>query len=75
MKEQEILDQAKEILDNFVKELEKVKTEEARVERKENKRKEKLGEETSSEFKEIMLKNAPKVKDDCIEAEKGCWIE
>ena len=65
--------QAKEILDKFSKALEKVKIEEAKVERPEDRRQEKDGGEADPEFRKIMFQNAPETKDDCIQGEKGEW--
>lgn len=28
-----------------------------------------------SDFRDLMFKNAPKVKDDCIVAERGSWVK
>jgi len=76
MNQSEILEQAKKIMDSFHEALKDVeKLEEARVERDECKREEKAGQLGDSEFREIMFKNAGKIKDECIEAEKGKWIE
>ena len=74
MNQSEILRQAKQIMDSFHNALRDVeKLEENRVERDECEREEKAGELGDSDFRKIMFKNAPKVKDDCIEAEKGKW--
>lgn len=72
---EEIKRQAKEILDKFSRALEKVEIEEAKVEREEDRRVEKEGSEGSEEFRKLMLKNAPKTRDEYIEAEKGEWVE
>jgi len=72
MDEEKIKQQAKEILDKFARALEGIKTEEARVERDESMREE--GGKKEKIDREIMFKNAPKIKDDCIEAEKGGWV-
>lgn len=75
MDKEEILKQAKQIIDNFhyaLKDVEKL--EEARVERDECERVEKEGEEPDKEFREIMFSNAPKTKGECIEAERGKWL-
>tara|TARA_Y100000310_G_C20547364_1_gene746249 strand:+ start:717 stop:944 length:228 start_codon:yes stop_codon:yes gene_type:complete len=67
--------QAKKIIDSFARELEKVKVEESRVERDEDRREEREGDgKENSDFRKIMFKNAPKTRDDCIEAEKGGWV-
>jgi len=76
MNQQEILKQAKKIIDNFHSALAGVEkdAEETRVERDECERVEKEGEKGDSEFRKIMFRNAPKAKGDCIEAEKGRWV-
>jgi hypothetical protein len=75
MKQEEILEQAKKIMDNFHEALKDVeKLEESRVERDECEREEAEGWKTDSEFCDIMFKNAPRTKDDCIEAERGKWV-
>jgi|WetSurMetagenome_2_1015567.scaffolds.fasta_scaffold48720_1 hypothetical protein len=74
MDKSEILKQAKSIMDNFhgaLKDVEEL--EESRVERDECERKEVGAWESDPEFRKIMFENAPHVKDDCIEAEKGAW--
>ena len=74
MKQEEILEQAKKIMDNFHEALKDVENlEDSRVERDECEREETESWKTDSEFREIMFKNAPRTKDDCIEAEKGKW--
>ena len=65
--------QAKRILDSFAKALDKVKVEESKVERPEDRRIEEEGLEGDKDFREIMFSNAGKTKGDCIEAEKGEW--
>ena len=75
MNQEEIRKQAKDILGKFVGALEKVKVEEARVEREEDRRQEKEGLEGNSNFRKIMLENAPQKSGECIEAEKGGWLE
>lgn len=69
---EEIQQQAKDILDRFSKALEKVNVEETKVEREEDRRKE--GKEKAFIDNRIMFSNAPKTKDNCIEAEKGAWV-
>ena len=73
---EEVMKEAKAILDSFSKALEKVKDDiqETVVERDEDRRIECEGEICDSEFRETMFKNAPKKKGDFIEAEKGGWI-
>jgi len=69
--------QAKEILDKFSKELDKVKEQvgETFVEREEDRREEGEGKEGDSYFRETMLKNAPSKEGDFIVAEKGKWVK
>ena len=75
MEKDKILEQAKGIIDNFHNALKDVeKLEEVRVERDECERIEGDGENGDSEFREIMFGNAPRIKDDCIEAERGKWV-
>ena len=71
----EILKQAKSIMDNFANALKAVekKVPESRVERDEFERQEQEPANSDSEFREIMFKNAPAKKGECIEAEKGGW--
>ena len=69
----EIAKEAKQILDRFARELSKVKTTESFVERDESVRIEGNGEEPDDSFRDIFFQNAPEVKDDCIQAEKGKW--
>ena len=75
MNQPEILKQAKKIIDSFHEALAKVEKEaqEARVERDLYEREEQGTWQTDSEFREIMLKNSPKTKGECIEAERGKW--
>lgn len=74
MNSEQVKEEAKQIMDSFMKALEEVGDveEEYGNRRKENVRKPsecKYG----SEFKEKMLANAPKKEDDCIVAEKKKW--
>ena len=45
------------------------------VEREQFEREEGEGSVSDSTFRDLMFKNAPNVKDNCIIAEKGKWIE
>ncbi|MFA5020029.1 MAG: hypothetical protein WC533_02935 [Candidatus Pacearchaeota archaeon] len=74
---EEIKHQAKKIMDDFALTLEKLPDiPEALVEREKDVRDESEDEVCSdSDFRDTMLKNAPKVKDDCVLAEKGAWVE
>lgn len=73
MNPDEIKKQAKEIIDKFSSALEKVKIEESRVEREEDRRIEQEGKEGNADFRKIMFSNATSKDDDCIIAEKGEW--
>jgi Asp-tRNA(Asn)/Glu-tRNA(Gln) amidotransferase C subunit len=71
---EEIRMQAKEILDNFAKALEKVKNKEKKIEKKLGGfRNEKLGDKGNLEFREQMFKNAPTHDGNCVIAEKKKW--
>ena len=72
---EEIKQSAKKIMDNFADALAEIekKAPETSVERDEFERQEKEPWQSDSYFREIMFKNAPKTKGDCIEAEKGEW--
>ena len=76
--QKEIEKSAKEILDKFALALEKAgikEAEESRVEREEDRREEaKESIPPDKDFRKIMLENAPKTKNNCIEAEKGGWV-
>jgi Asp-tRNA(Asn)/Glu-tRNA(Gln) amidotransferase C subunit len=67
--------EAREILDKFGKELENVKI--SNLVKKSDEmgvRKERGGEKCDSDFRTIMLKNAPNKNDECIVLEKGAWV-
>ena len=71
---EEIRKEAKRILDKFAKALERVeKIPDSFVERKKDRRQEKEGEKPDSDFQKIFFENAPAVKKDCIQAERGKW--
>ncbi|MEI7718720.1 MAG: hypothetical protein WCI72_02540 [archaeon] len=70
---EEIRKNAKNLLDEFSSKLDKVKSVEHKSERKENLRVEKTGKQTETDFREIMLDNAPLVEDGLIIAETGHW--
>ncbi len=72
---QQIAKQAKKIMDSFIKELEKAEKIEPdfKVKRNQNIRDPRSKLITNPDFRERMLKNAPSVKDDCIQAEKKKW--
>lgn len=71
---EQIKQQAKQIIDNFVSALEKIETKEEPVERKDDRRTEKTPMETDKGFRKTMFENAPNKKGDCITAEKGKWV-
>lgn len=72
--QEKIKKEAKQIMDSFIQELEKIsfKEEDFSVKKEKNIR-EKIKTESNPEFRERMLKNAPKVKDNFILAEKKKW--
>lgn len=74
MNTEKIKAEAKQIMDDFMKALDKVKDipEEFGAERK-NSIREPSESLYGEEFKEKILKNAPKKDDDCIVAEKKSW--
>ena len=74
MDEEKIKKQAKKIMDEFISALNKVPKikEEFGQERKQFTRKSEKSE-YGDEFKERMLKNAPKVKDEQLVMEKKSW--
>ncbi|HME87252.1 MAG TPA: hypothetical protein VKE88_02470 [Candidatus Nanoarchaeia archaeon] len=74
MNEAEILKQAKKIMDDFVKALDKVSvSEKYGVHRDEQVRIAEKECEDSSQFRKRIFKNAPKVKDDYFVMEKKNW--
>jgi len=71
---QEIKKQAKKLMDDFARSLERLpKLKENPVERKAQTREEKEPAKPDPEFRKILFENAPEKKDDCIVAEKGGW--
>jgi hypothetical protein len=74
MDEEKIRKEAKQIMDDFMSALDKVEEvkEEFGTKRAVSKRKPSKSR-YGVEFKERMLKNAPKVEDSCIVAEKKKW--
>ncbi len=75
MDQEMIKQQAKNIIDSFASELEKIEVEEENVERPEDRRQEKEPIACDPEFRKIMFENAPDTKGDCIVAEKGKWTK
>jgi Asp-tRNA(Asn)/Glu-tRNA(Gln) amidotransferase C subunit len=74
--QEDIAGQAKKIMDDFIKELEKLpELKEFGVEREHFSRKPKKENysEKNQNFRESMLDNSPKIKDGCILAEKKSW--
>ncbi len=69
---QEIRKNAKNLLDNFSKKLDQIKTSELKKDSGEL-RAEGNGLEANKEFREFMMDNAPMVEDGLIIAEKGSW--
>lgn len=74
MDEEVIRKQAKKILDDFAKTLDKVKFKEVEFKKEVGGfRNETNIVQTDGEFRKIMFENAPKVEDDCIVAETKKW--
>lgn len=75
-KRKEIAVEAKRILDNFSKALEKVEFKEKKENEEEKSRgfrEEKDGKKGNSDFRKIMFENAPQKNDEFIIAEKKKW--
>ena len=74
--EEQIRKEAKQLLDKFAKELDKVKISD-KSEKKEvggfREEGKSFGKSNDGEFRKAMFKNAPNTKDDCIVAEKKSW--
>jgi hypothetical protein len=69
-----LIKETKQLLDKFAKALSKIENiPESFVEMDENRRKEKTGKTPDAEFRKIFFDNAPAVKKECIEAERGKW--
>lgn len=74
MNPKQIKKEAKQIMDDFMKELDKVKIKEQDFTlRREKNIRGKVEAEKDPEFRERMLNNAPKTKGDFILAEKKKW--
>ncbi len=69
----EIKKQAKSLLNEFSKKLDKIKTKEDHFSNQDGLRNEGDGWKTDEEFRSTMLANAPFVEDDFLVAEKGRW--
>ncbi len=70
---QEIKKQAKYLMDNFGKKLEKIKIKEEYFEDGEGLREECKGWNTDRDFRDALFCNAPFVEDEQLVAEKGEW--
>ncbi len=70
---EDIKKDAKKLLEDFAKKLEKIKTEEGHFSKCSGMRIEGSGWKTEEDFKDTMFDNAPMVEDDLILAEKGGW--
>ena len=67
--------EARELILAFGDEIEKLPNmPESVVEREKDTREEREGAVCDSDFRNLMFKNAPNKKDDCIVAEKGGWV-
>jgi len=75
MNQEKIKEQAKQIMDEFIDALEGVKDmpKDFGIERAPSMRKVKDKPSCDPEFKKRLLANAPKTKNDCIQAEKKHW--
>jgi len=72
----QVEEKAKKVILDFSKTIEKLpKLGEGFVERDNFERDETQPWKTDSEFRKIMMKNAPHKDDNCIIAEKGKWVE
>lgn len=73
---EEVREKAKDIIDSFAEELDKIEDlEEARVERVKDRREEGNGKEANPDFRKRILDNAPKSKNGYIRSEKGEWTK
>ncbi|MBU0665795.1 MAG: hypothetical protein ABIC91_06360 [Nanoarchaeota archaeon] len=73
MNQEKIRKEAKKIMDEFIKELDKITlSKDFGIKRKQETRK-KFTDDSDEKFRERMLENAPNVKDDFIVAEKKKW--
>ncbi len=76
LERQKIAEDAKALILEFGDTIEKLpKRKEDLVERDKFEREESEICKPDSDFRKIMFENAPNIKDDCIVAEKGKWIE
>jgi len=77
MDEAKIKSEAKEIMDNFMKALDKIEVEEEFLLERESSFREETKEKSQLDesFKQKFLSNANKTKGDAILANKGEWVE
>lgn len=76
MDQNQIKEQAKEIMDNFMSAMKDIEVEEDFIlERSNCFREEGDGLEADEDFRQRFLANAPKVNGDSIVANKGKWVE
>lgn len=74
MDREEIRDEAKNIMDNFMSSMEGIEVEEEFLLHRDSEwREEGGGRETSQDFKQEFLSNAPSTDGEAILAEKGKW--
>ncbi len=73
MNKEQVQKQAKKIMDDFIQALDKVNLDENFGIEREEETRIPAEPESSEEFKKLMFKNAPKTKDDYIQAEKKKW--
>lgn len=69
----EITENAKRLMDDFAKKLEKIKTSESHFENGDGLRTEGEAWNTDPEFRNVFFCNAPESEDNFIIAEKGAW--
>ena len=68
--------EAKQIMDNFMKALDKIEIEQDFILERDNCfREEGNGKEVDEDFRQRFLSNAPKISGDAILANKGEWVE
>lgn len=70
---EEIKKQAKSLMDDFARKLEKIQVKESHFENGEGMRDESSPWKTDNEFRDTMFSNAPLVEENSIVAEKGEW--
>jgi hypothetical protein len=70
---EDIKKQAKSIMDDFAKKLEKIQVKESHLENGEGMRDKGKPWQTDGVFRDIFFANSPLVEDESIVAEKGAW--